>query len=280
MALLQMNNVSFAYEGSYDNVFENLSFQIDTDWRLGLLGRNGRGKTTLLRILSGELTAQGTVNVPLRPALFPFALPVKSQSALEIMLSFAPYEPEWRVMAEAYPLGLTDELLSRPYETLSRGEQTKLQLAALFAREDSYPLIDEPTNHLDLQGRETVAEYLSKKRGFLLVSHDRYFLNRCITHTLSLNRSTVTVQRGDYDSWELDFRRKNEFEQARNEQLKKEISEMKATARRQADWSDKVEKTKIGSGAADRGYVGARAAAMMKRSLGHACQNRTRHQGA
>ena len=272
MALLQLNNVSFAYEGSYDNVFESLSFQADTDWRLGLIGRNGRGKTTLLRILAGQLTAQGLVSVPLQPVLFPFAVPGQDLSAKEVMLSFAPDEPEWRVMAEAYPLGLTDELFARPYITLSRGEQTKLQLAALFAREDSYPLIDEPTNHLDLQGRETVAEYLSKKRGFLLVSHDRHFLNRCITHTLSINRSTVTVQRGDYDSWELDFRRKNEFEQARNEQLKKEIVVLKASARKQADFANKTEKGKFHVeeskvAAVDRGYVGARAAAMMKRSL-------------
>ncbi|HPJ01846.1 MAG TPA: ABC-F type ribosomal protection protein [Candidatus Limiplasma sp.] len=272
MALLQMNSISFAYEGSYDNVFDNLSFQADTDWHLGLIGRNGRGKTTLLRILSGELSAQGTIILPLRPALFPFAVPDPTQIAMDTMLSFAPLEPQWRVMAEAYPLGLTDELLSRPYATLSRGEQTKLQLAALFARDDSYPLIDEPTNHLDLEGREMVAEYLAKKRGFLLVSHDRHFLNRCITHTLSLNRSTVTVQRGDYDSWELDLRRKNEAEQARNEQLKKEIVTLQKSARRQADFANKAEKGKFNVhpsevAAVDRGYVGARAAAMMKRSL-------------
>lgn len=272
MALLQVNNLSFAYDGSYDTVFDDLSFQADTAWRLALIGRNGRGKTTLLRILAGELSARGTVSVPLRPALFPFALPGQDLPAKDCMLAFAPGEPEWRVMAEAYPLGLTDKLLSRSYSTLSRGEQTKLQLAALFAREDSYPLIDEPTNHLDLQGREMVAEYLSKKRGFLLVSHDRHFLNRCVTHTLSLNRSTVSVQRGDYDAWEREFRRRNDAEAARNEQLKKEVAALKLTARKQADFASKAEKSKFNVhpsevAAVDRGYVGARSAAMMKRSL-------------
>ena len=176
------------------------------------------------------------------------------------------------MMAEAYPLGLTDELLARPFNTLSRGEQTKLQLAALFAREDSYPLIDEPTNHLDLQGRELVADYLAKKRGFLLVSHDRSFLNHCITHTVSLNRSSIMVQRGNYNSWEREFVRKNQAEEARNEQLKKEITSLKVTARKQADFSNRAEKSKFNIhasevAAVDRGYVGARAAAMMKRSL-------------
>ena len=267
MALLQCSHVSFAYDGSYDDIFTDLSFQADTDWRLGLIGRNGRGKTTLLRILSGAVSARGQVAVPLMPVLFPFDVSNADHNAYDVLLSLAPMEPPWRLMAEADPLGLGEELLSRPFTTLSRGEQTKLQLAALFAREDSYPLIDEPTNHLDLQGRAMVADYLSKKHGFLLVSHDRSFLNHCITHTLSLNRSSVTVQRGDYDAWEREFERKNQTEAARNEQLKKEIVVLKATARRQADWSDKVEKTKIGSGAVDRGYIGARAAAMMKRSL-------------
>ena len=70
MALIQLTRLTFAYEGSYDDVFENLTFQIDSRWRLGLIGRNGRGKTTLLRILAGELTAQGQIVMPLAPALF------------------------------------------------------------------------------------------------------------------------------------------------------------------------------------------------------------------
>ena len=272
MALLQLNNISFTYEGSYDELFSDLTFQIDTDWRLGLIGRNGRGKTTLLRIIAGQLKAQGQVSIPLKPALFPFGVVDTRRTAQDVMLSLAPDEPAWRLMAEANPLGLDETLLSRPFDTLSRGEQTKVQLAALFAREDSYPLIDEPTNHLDLLGRETVATYLSAKHGFLLVSHDRSFLNRCITHTLSLNRSTVMVQRGNFDSWEREFTRKNSAEEARNVRLKKEITRLKLSARKQADFANKAEKGKFNVhpsdvAAVDRGYVGARSAAMMKRSL-------------
>ena len=71
MALITLDHVSFTYDGSYDPVFEDLSARLDTDWRLGLIGRNGKGKTTLLRMLAGELTAQGTIEMPLTPALFP-----------------------------------------------------------------------------------------------------------------------------------------------------------------------------------------------------------------
>ena len=123
MALLQMNNISFTYDGSYDAVFENLSFQADTNWRLGLIGRNGRGKTTLLRILSGALAAQGSVSIPLTPALFPFAVSDIHQLAEEVMLTLAPESPAWRVAAQANMLGLDLALLNRPYATLSRGSK-------------------------------------------------------------------------------------------------------------------------------------------------------------
>ncbi|MDD3212620.1 MAG: ATP-binding cassette domain-containing protein, partial [Eubacteriales bacterium] len=270
MALVQLTDVSFAYEGSFDDVFSHLSCQVDSSWRLGLIGRNGRGKTTLLRILAGELKPQGMVDMPLKPALFPFFIENPLAAALEAMLACAPDAPQWRLVQEANRLNLTEDVLERPYETLSRGEQTKAQLAALFAREDAYPLIDEPTNHLDLRGRELVGDYLAKQKGFLLVSHDRAFLNRCIDHTLSLNRATVTVQRGDFDAWEREWERKNQSEQQRNEQLQKDVNRLTESARRQADWSRRGEKGKYHVPASetavvDRGYVGARAAALMKR---------------
>ncbi len=272
MAMIQCQNVTFAYEGSYDDVFHDLTFQVDSRWRLGLIGRNGRGKTTLLRILAGELTAQGQVLMPLTPALFPFAVADERASTLAVLRACAPDVPDWRLLAELNGLAVDESVLTRPYSTLSRGEQTKAQLAALFARDDAYPLIDEPTNHLDLAGRALVARYLGGKDGFLLVSHDRAFLNGCIDHTLSLNRDSVAVQRGDFDTWEREMNRKNAMEEARNEQLKKDVARLTVSARRQAEWSRNTEKGKYHVPASDvatvdRGYVGARAAAMMKRSL-------------
>ena len=272
MAIIQCTGVSFAYEGSFENVFTSLTCRLDTGWRLGLIGRNGRGKTTLLRLLAGQLKPQGIIAMPLRAALFPFPVEKPGLSTLEALSAWAPGAPQWRLTLELSQLGVPEEALARPFETLSRGEQTKAQLAALFAREDVYPLIDEPTNHLDLRGRELVADYLSRKDGFLLVSHDRAFLNRCVDHTLSLNRSTVTVRQGNFDDWEREWRRKNESEQARNESLKIDVERLTVSARRQAEWSRKTEKGKYHvkpseAAAVDRGYVGARAAALMKRSL-------------
>ena len=272
MALIQCTHVTFAYEGSYDDVFTDLTCQLDSRWRLGLIGRNGRGKTTLLRLLAGQLHAQGTVHMPLTPALFPFAIPAPDMPALEVALTLAPDGQAWRLGLELEQLGVAEEALARPYCTLSRGEQTKVQLAALFAREDAYPLIDEPTNHLDMLGRSLVATYLATKEGFLLVSHDRAFLNRCIDHTLAINRCTVQVQRGNFDVWEREFTRKNESELARNQQIQKDVTRLTESARQKAEWSRRSEKAKFhvqpsDAAVADRGYIGARAAAMMKRSL-------------
>jgi lincosamide and streptogramin A transport system ATP-binding/permease protein len=68
MARIQVSHLTFAYEGSPDLIFDDASFQVDTDWKLGFIGRNGRGKTTLLRILAGELPASGAVSSPV-PAI-------------------------------------------------------------------------------------------------------------------------------------------------------------------------------------------------------------------
>jgi lincosamide and streptogramin A transport system ATP-binding/permease protein len=271
MAMIQLTDVTFAYDGG-DTVFDRLTCRLDSDWKLGLIGRNGRGKTTLLRLLAGILKPQGTLTMPLTPALFPFAVEDTAKSTLAVLRTCAPGAPEWRLAQELNRLGMPEEVLCRAYATLSRGEQTKVQLAALFAREDAYPLIDEPTNHLDLAGRELAGDYLARQRGFLLVSHDRAFLNRCVDHTLSLNRSTVEVLRGNFDAWEREWERKNQSEQARNETLQKDIARLTVSARRQAEWSRKCEKGKYNVNpsevaAVDRGYVGARSAALMKRSL-------------
>ncbi len=272
MAQILVNDLTFAYEGSYDNVFEHASFAVDTRWHLGLVGRNGRGKTTLLRLLQGAFPHAGSIDMPLSPIYFPFQVEDASGLTLFVMQQLARDAEEWQLRRELNLLRVAEDVLYRPYETLSKGEQTKVQLAVLFAREDTYPLIDEPTNHLDLLGRDAVADYLQSKDGFLLVSHDRAFLNRCIDHVLSINRNDITVRNGDYDSFERDMERQNQYEEDENQRLQRDIKRLTESARRTAQWSQTIEKSKYsvdkGSGAAyDKGYIGARSADMMKRAL-------------
>ena len=268
---VSVRNLSFTYDGSYTPVFEHVSFNFDTSWRLGLIGRNGKGKTTLLRLLQRQFQHEGHIDMPLTPVYFPYLVGDASLNTREVMLTAAPEAEEWQLICELNQLEVDDSVLDRPFATLSKGEQTKALLAALFTREDAYPLIDEPTNHLDAHGRELVADYLNRKDGFLLVSHDRAFLNRCINHVLSLNRSDVWVMQGNYDTWENRLNQQNEYEQGRNEVLKRDIRHLEESARRTAEWSAKAEKGKFHvppsvSAIVDRGFVGAKAAAVMKKS--------------
>ncbi|MDD6967770.1 MAG: ABC-F type ribosomal protection protein [Firmicutes bacterium] len=251
MSLIQVSNLTFAYGGSYENIFENVSFQIDTNWRLGFTGRNGRGKTTFLNLLLGKYEYRGSISASVEFSYFPYSVQDKSILAVDAVEAMYPDYEYWRVQREMAKLQLDDEVLYRPYGTLSNGEQTKLQLAVLFSKENNFLLIDEPTNHLDIRGRELVSRYLSGKKGFILVSHDRAFLDGCVDHILSINKSDIQVCRGNFSTWMENKQRQDDFERAENEKLKKEISRLEETAREKAGWSDAAERRKLRSGPMD-----------------------------
>ena len=251
MSLIQVSNLTFAYDGNYENIFENVSFQIDTNWRLGFTGRNGRGKTTFLNLLLGKYEYRGSISASVEFSYFPYSVQDKSILAVDAVEAMYPDYEYWRVQREMAKLQLDDEVLYRPYGTLSNGEQTKLQLAVLFSKENNFLLIDEPTNHLDIRGRELVSRYLSGKKGFILVSHDRAFLDGCVDHILSINKSDIQVCRGNFSTWMENKQRQDDFERAENEKLKKEISRLEETAREKAGWSDAAERRKLRSGPMD-----------------------------
>lgn len=264
MSMIRIENLTFSYPSSYDTIFDNVNFQIDTDWKLGFVGRNGRGKTTLLNLLLGKYEYSGKIISSVQFDYFPYPISDKKQMTEDILREVCPLAEEWELMRELSYLDVNADVLWRPFETLSNGEQTKVLLAALFLNEGHFLLIDEPTNHLDATAREKVSEYLKKKKGFILVSHDRRFLDGCVDHILSLNRANVEVQSGNFSSWIANFERQQEFELAQNTRLRKDISRLQKSAKRSAVWSDRVEASK--RGAADKGYVGHKAAKMMKRS--------------
>ena len=266
MSLIQVSNLTFAYEGSYDPIFENVSFQIDTNWRLGFTGRNGRGKTTFLNLLLGRFPYRGSISASVRFSYFPYEIPDKTHLAIDVVEEIYPDYQYWQLAREMNLLQLEEEALYRPFGTLSNGEQTKLMLAVLFLRENNFLLIDEPTNHLDIQGRELVSRYLKSKKGFILVSHDRAFLDGCVDHILSINKTNIEVCRGNFSTWYENKQRQDAFELSENEKLKREIRRLEGTAREKASWSDRAEATKIGNHVFDRGYVGHKAEKMMARS--------------
>ena len=247
MSRIQISHLSFGYEGSPDLVFDDVSFQLDTNWKLGFIGRNGRGKTTLLRILAGELPDHGAVSASVQFDYFPFSVSSPEKTPMELAEEMDDDGETWRFLKEISQLDIPDDILFRPLPTLSGGEQAKVLLALLFARENHFLLIDEPTNHLDLQGRKVVSAYLKNKKGFIVVSHDRAFLDGCIDHVLSINRADIQVQKGNFSTWEENKRRQDEFEINQNARLKKEIASLRASALQARAWADQVESEKIGN---------------------------------
>lgn len=271
MSIIQISHLTFAYPGSHDNVFTDVSLQLDTKWKLGLVGRNGRGKTTLLRLLQGQYPYQGNITAgQVDFEYFPYKVENPALYCESIAYAISPEVPTWQIKKELSLLGLEEGILYMPYQILSPGERTKFLLAVLFCKPQCFLLIDEPTNHLDLQGRCLVSAYLKNKEGFILVSHDRAFLDNCIDHVLSINRADIQVQKGNFSTWQLQKDQQDAEEAAHNQRLKKEIGRLTDSARQTAQWSHQIERRKYGVQSSglkpDRGHLGHQAAKMMQRA--------------
>ena len=302
MAEIIIKNLSFTYEDVYDYIFENVNIVLDTNWRLGFIGRNGKGKTTFLKLLLGQFSYKGQIQSNVEFEYFPYEVKDNNRKTIEIVKNIiAPftmweekmeqllsdgsedalqlygeilskyeeadgYIIETKIEKELGKLNVESDVLYRSFDTLSHGERTKVLLASLFLKKNQFLLIDEPTNHLDSEGRKLLSNYLKGKSGFILVSHDRSFLDACIDHVLSINRTTIELQKGNYTSWKENKEKKDKYEIDKNETLKKDITRLDKAMKRTKGWSDKVESSKVGNHVGDRGFVGAQAARMMKRA--------------
>ena len=275
MAQIAVNDLSFTYEGGVDAVFKNVTFHIDTDWKLGLIGRNGKGKTTLLNLLMGKYEYRGSITSGTRFDYFPYRVSEQNltRDALELAEIWKPHAEIWQILIQMNQIRMDPECLYRPFGTLSHGERTRVMLAVLFAAENDFLLIDEPTNHLDEGTREVVKKYLARKKGFILVSHDRDLLDAVCDHMLVLNRKTIEVQAGNFSSWWENKERSDIFARAENERHLKEISNLKAAADRSSRWAEKSENRKIGfdpvketdRNISTRSYIGAKTKKMQSR---------------
>lgn len=269
----------------FNNVLHGANMEIMTGERVGLAGRNGSGKSTILKLISGEETAQkGMVSIRRNstvgyleqiPQLFHKEMltkavlwealerPLRLEAAMRELeaqmaeesdserLSHLLEEYE-RVQAEFIALdgysmeetyqkavkgfGLT-ELLERPFHVLSGGQKTVVKLACTVLSQPDILLLDEPTNHLDVKTLEWFEGYLAKYRGtVVIVSHDRYFLDRVTTKTVLLEGGTCESFSGNYSESVKERERQLlvEFEQYKNQQ--KKVSAMKAAIKRFRDW--------------------------------------------
>jgi len=270
MSQINISNLTFAYDGNPENIFENVSFIIDTDWKLGFTGRNGRGKTTFMKLLMKKYEYSGSISSSVNFEYFPYDIHDTSMLTMYIIDYICPDCENWRILKEFAKLDINENVLYRPFCTLSNGEQTKILVCAMFLKENSFMLIDEPTNHLDSKGRILLSSYLNSKKGFILVSHDRDFLDRCTDHTLSINKNNIEVCKGNFSTWYHNKQMQDNFETAQNEKLQKEIKHLSIASEKTSSWSDKVEKSKYNTKNSglkpDRGYIGHKSSKMMKRS--------------
>ena len=304
MSTIIFTRVEFNYTSPYSEIFSDLSLILDSTWRSGLVGRNGRGKTTFLKLLDGELEpVSGEITNTLSTRYFPGDVPAKGQSTLVVIRNLiAPYDLWESEMArllelsdpdslEAYSqlqsqyqdargykingliereiqkMGLSREVLDRPFEVLSLGQQTQIQIVSLFLGQPTFALIDEPTNHLDIECRKALGDYLSQQHGFLLVSHDRALLNACTDHIISINRSDVRVNQGNWSTWRDEMEKELLSEARSRSQIESEVKQLQRTAQQRRQGADQKESEKYGNSHADTGFIGHKAAKQMKRAM-------------
>lgn len=273
MSNINISNLSFKYPDSSDNIFNNLNLDLDSSWKLGLVGRNGRGKTTFLNLLRGNLRGTGKIQAKLDFNYFPLTVNDKKQLTLYALQEQISFE-QWELERELNLMKVDSELIWQPFDSLSGGEQTKILLALSFINKNGFPLIDEPTNHLDEDSRMQVIAYLQQhSNGYIVVSHDRAFLNQVTNHILAIENTEIHLYQGNFASYEDTKTKRDKFNQDKNEKLQGQIRSLNESRKRVKGYSLQSENNKKASAHKnemhaniDKGFFGHKAAKIMKRS--------------
>lgn len=281
MIEISLNKINKSY--GFNNVLNNLSFDIKTNERVALIGSNGCGKTTTLRIIMGlESYDSGNISIRkeskigyltqippmeednisarsvyLRGVQELIDLENKINDFVENMSSnekdiklLDKLQEEFRIKGgynlkekiEKIRSGfkITNELLDREYNKLSGGEKTLINLASIILSNPDILLLDEPTNHLDIDTLEWFEEYLSSYNGtVVIISHDRYFLDRTVNKIIEIENGNADIYHGNYSYYlkESEKRLMIEFQNYKNQQ--KEIKALKEAIERYKAWGAK-----------------------------------------
>lgn len=208
--LIELENVAYSYRDR--RLFENLNFIIAAGMRVGLVGPNGSGKTTLLRLLRGEVApSAGEIRRADRLRIVYFDQTRTLDPTLTLRRALAPegdsviyQDRAIHVASWAARFLFKGEQLNQPVERLSGGERARVLIAQLMLQPADVLLLDEPTNDLDIPTLEILEESLLEFCGSLvLVTHDRYMLDRLSTIVLGLDGQSGAESFADYSQWEL-----------------------------------------------------------------------------
>ncbi len=200
--MIVVDNLSKSY--GKQQLFKNIGFKVNRRERVGVVGRNGNGKTTLFRLIAGlEEPDTGSIAIPRNYHIgyvqqeLNFSKPsVIEEAALGLPHHDA--EQTWRVEKILFGLGFAKDDLTRPPAELSGGFQVRLNLAKVLLDEHSLLLLDEPNNFLDITSIRWLARFLSSWPGeLMLITHDRGFMDRVVTHILGIHRQGVRKLAGD-----------------------------------------------------------------------------------
>lgn len=261
--MLQVENVTKSFGDLV--LFDSISFSIEEGEKVGLIAPNGSGKTSLMKLLvgsesvdSGRIVYESSVRVAyleqygnlqpgwtIRDAIFDSADPVarlvgrwedavlegNNQLMAELsvqMDALAAWDYERRAAEVLSRLGLTDT--GRAVDTLSGGERKRIALAKILISESELLLLDEPTNHLDMTTIDWLEDYLSRSRQtLLLITHDRYFLNRICNRIIEIDQKQIYKYAGNYEYY-------IEKREARIEQTEAARTKAANLLRRELDW--------------------------------------------
>lgn len=278
MIEIELNNIKKNY--GLKNVLDGVSFEIKTGERIALIGDNGSGKSTILKIISGEEKADsGKVNIRkeaeigylkqvypnendsivveeyLKRSFKKYFDMEKRLKELEVLMldenqnienlikrygrlqeeyiTLGGYELEEKFKKICSGFKFKTEFLNKKYNTLSGGEKTIVNLATILLKNPDVLLLDEPTNHLDIETLEWLEKFLNSYKGtVVLISHDRYFLDKAVNKIILLEKGKTIVYFGNYSYFVKEDERRTlaEFEKYKNQQ--KQIEKMKESIKK------------------------------------------------
>ncbi len=245
--VLKINNLSFQYEDSPELIFSNVQFNANRGERLALVGPNGVGKTTLLKMIIGKLhPTTGTIQIGTNVQIGYYdqeqATLSSSKTVLNELWDEYPTINEKDIRTVLGNFLFSGDDVLKQVNDLSGGEKARLSLAKLMMEKANLLILDEPTNHLDIDSKEVLEAALMDFPGTIIfVSHDRYFINRITDQVIEMQQHGTTTYLGDYDYYlekkeeEAEIKRLNEVdvEKPKQNERKRNFKEEKALRSKQ-----------------------------------------------
>lgn len=226
--VLKLEDLSFQYKDDTDKLFHDLNLHVNRGDRMALIGPNGVGKTTLLKVILGRLDASSGViqkgtNVQIGYYDQEQADLDSQKTVLDELWDGYPQVNEADIRTVLGNFLFSGEDVLKHVSSLSGGEKARLALAKLKMQNANLLILDEPTNHLDIDSKEVLEAALADFPGTIIfVSHDRYFINSIADHVVEMERDEITVYLGDYDYY---IDKKKEEEEIRSLQKTSEVIE-------------------------------------------------------